>query len=255
MVTYFTRRLLLVPVTFLVITFMVYSILRVVPGGPIEQAENQLRAAAAGEAGGGTGDFMEGEVALDEAAKEELRRYYNLDRAIPVGYLQWLGVWLREHRTSVTLDERRAEPALWGDIETRWRDVEERRETFERRLNEQKLILKAGVFYRAVEERDRRAAPDFFARADELLAEGVASRPQLEEHLEERDCRLIRINFFIAIGGEEMQSDSRLAPVAEAAAKREAEWAVRCSTSTALSSRLTPPSTTTSQIAARRSST
>ena len=33
--TYFTRRLLLVPVTFFVITFIVYAVLRITPGGPI----------------------------------------------------------------------------------------------------------------------------------------------------------------------------------------------------------------------------
>ena len=39
MTAYFIRRLMLVPITFFAITFMVYAILRVVPGGPIEQAE------------------------------------------------------------------------------------------------------------------------------------------------------------------------------------------------------------------------
>ena len=43
--TYFARRLLLVPITFLVITFMVYAVLRVTPGGPIEQLENQANLA------------------------------------------------------------------------------------------------------------------------------------------------------------------------------------------------------------------
>ena len=56
MAVYFTRRLMLVPITFLVITFMVYAILRVVPGGPIEQAETQLKMAQmSGEGGGGGG--------------------------------------------------------------------------------------------------------------------------------------------------------------------------------------------------------
>jgi len=37
MVSYFIRRLLLVPATFLFITFMVYTMTRVAPGGPIER--------------------------------------------------------------------------------------------------------------------------------------------------------------------------------------------------------------------------
>ena len=32
MTTYFLRRLLLIPVTFIAITFLVYAVLRVVPG-------------------------------------------------------------------------------------------------------------------------------------------------------------------------------------------------------------------------------
>ena len=48
MAAYFTRRLLLVPLTFFTITFMVYAILRVVPGGPVEQAEARLKLAAMG---------------------------------------------------------------------------------------------------------------------------------------------------------------------------------------------------------------
>ncbi len=52
MVSYFLRRLLLVPVTFVCITFMVYVVLRYAPGGPIEQAKLQ-RLAAGAEGGGG----------------------------------------------------------------------------------------------------------------------------------------------------------------------------------------------------------
>ena len=46
MSAYFIRRLMLVPITFFAITFMVYAILRVVPGGPIEQAETAMKMAA-----------------------------------------------------------------------------------------------------------------------------------------------------------------------------------------------------------------
>ena len=108
--TYFARRLLLVPITFLVITFMVYAVLRVTPGGPIEQLENQMRAAAAQEGGGGGGGLGGTDVGLDEKAREELRAYYNLDQPIPIAYLQWLGVYPRKDRTPVTLKEREADP-------------------------------------------------------------------------------------------------------------------------------------------------
>ena len=103
MAVYFTRRLMLVPITFLVITFMVYAILRVVPGGPIEQAETQLKmqqmSGEGGGGGGGAGD--ESDTALDTDAMAELEEYYALDRSVPVGYLQWLGVWPRIKKTRV----------------------------------------------------------------------------------------------------------------------------------------------------------
>ncbi|GEM_PF-63936 len=103
MTTYFLRRLLLVPITFLAITLLVYSVLRVVPGGPIEQAVAQLRMAAmSGESGGrGAGFGQETELQLDEEAMRELTEYYALDRPILVGYLQWLGAWSRSFRTRV----------------------------------------------------------------------------------------------------------------------------------------------------------
>ena len=38
---------------------------------------------------------------IDEAAMRELESYYALDRAVPVGYLQWLGLWPRETRRRI----------------------------------------------------------------------------------------------------------------------------------------------------------
>ncbi|MHC4392468.1 MAG: ABC transporter permease subunit [Planctomycetota bacterium] len=103
MTSYFIRRLILVPITFLVITFLVYSILRVVPGGPIEQAEASLRMQAMqGEAGGGSsagGD--DADLQLDAEGLKELEEYYALDQPVVVGYMQWLGVWPRDVKARV----------------------------------------------------------------------------------------------------------------------------------------------------------
>ncbi len=103
MSAYFLRRFLLVPITFFVITFLVYAVLRVVPGGPIEQAEAASKLKAMGGEGGshGGGIGQETGLQLDESSMRELERYYALDRSIPVGYLQWLGVWPREVRHRV----------------------------------------------------------------------------------------------------------------------------------------------------------
>lgn len=91
----------MVPVTFLAITFMVYAILRIVPGGPIEQAEAARRLGGS-EAGQGA----QGDLQLDGEALGELQRYYALDEPIPVGYLQWLGVLPREVRVRVPASSR-----------------------------------------------------------------------------------------------------------------------------------------------------
>jgi len=99
MVSYFVRRLALVPVTFLFITFLVYAIIRVTPGGPIERARMQLIGAAAQEAGGGAGATDLGEeFDLTPAALEGLQKYYKLDKPIPLGYLIWLGLWPDEQK-------------------------------------------------------------------------------------------------------------------------------------------------------------
>ena len=92
MTAYFLRRLLLVPLTFLVITFLVYSIQRLTPGGPIEQAQLKMRGAAS-EGGRGARASLSGSTDLPPEAMKQLEHYYKLDRSIPVGYLIWLGLW------------------------------------------------------------------------------------------------------------------------------------------------------------------
>jgi microcin C transport system permease protein len=89
MTSYFIRRILLVPVTFVIITFMVYYIQRVAPGGPIEQAELQIKQAAMEGRGGGVSFLHDG--ALPKEALEPLKKYYHLDKTPLVGYLYWLG--------------------------------------------------------------------------------------------------------------------------------------------------------------------
>lgn len=91
--SYFLRRLLLIPLTFLCITFLVYAIMRLTPGGPIEQALLEARAKANGEAGGGGGMRSTGSFSLPPEGIKQLERYYKLDKPIPVGYLIWLGLW------------------------------------------------------------------------------------------------------------------------------------------------------------------
>ncbi len=102
MTSYFIRRLLLIPLTFVCITFMVYAIMRLAPGGPIEQAKTQLLLAMQ-EGGSNIATSATGELELPQDAIDQLKVYYKLHRTIPVGYLIWLGVWPDKERSVTPL--------------------------------------------------------------------------------------------------------------------------------------------------------
>ena len=98
MTTYFLRRLLLIIPTFLGSTILVFIILQMAPGGPLEQQIQRLQmgAASEGEAAGSFSDIMSGgSQVLPEKALKELKRFYGFDKPIYQRYLMWLGVWPR----------------------------------------------------------------------------------------------------------------------------------------------------------------
>ncbi|KXK57750.1 MAG: ABC transporter permease subunit [Chlorobi bacterium] len=93
MLNYFIRRFLLVIPTFLVATMVVFAVLQYTPGGPFEQIEMQMKQRMmSGEASGGGGGLnSKGDIQIPEQAKEELMKYFNLDKPVPIRYLHWLG--------------------------------------------------------------------------------------------------------------------------------------------------------------------
>ncbi|MEN8772059.1 MAG: ABC transporter permease [Akkermansiaceae bacterium] len=93
MKVYFLRRLLLVPLTVLGVTFLVFAITRVMPGSPLAK---ELQAAAAGTTDGGGGGGKGESGALTEEQIEEFEREYLYDKPIPLAYLTWLGAYPRE---------------------------------------------------------------------------------------------------------------------------------------------------------------
>ena len=111
MKVYFLRRLLLVPLTMLGVTFLVFTITRVMPGSPI-QRQMQEAAKASMDGGGGGG----GAGALDEEQIEELEREFMYDKAIPIAYLQWLGVLPRERLHSQAEFTEGGEERVGGSI-------------------------------------------------------------------------------------------------------------------------------------------
>jgi len=85
--------------TFLGSTILIFVILQMAPGGPLERTIQQLQAGAMqeGESVGSVGDIMSGgSSVLPESAMRELKRFYGFDKPVYQRYLTWLGVWPRE---------------------------------------------------------------------------------------------------------------------------------------------------------------
>lgn len=83
---YFIRRLLLIPLTLIGITLLVFVITRFVPGGPLERAIMEMQ-----QANTGLQATRHADVALSERQLEQLRAYYGFDKPWHTSYLQWLG--------------------------------------------------------------------------------------------------------------------------------------------------------------------
>ena len=81
--------------TFLGSTVLVFVILQIAPGGPIEKAIMELQMGGM-EDGGSGGNFSEN--VLPESALKELERFYGFDKPIYLRYLSWLGIAPRETR-------------------------------------------------------------------------------------------------------------------------------------------------------------
>ncbi len=109
---YFIRRLLLVPVTMLGVTFLVFMITRAAPGGPLEKA--MMEAQMATEGGGSGGNQQIGGLSEEtiEASEEE----FGFDKPTVVAYLQWLGLWQRERLISKGEFYERSEDTLGSSL-------------------------------------------------------------------------------------------------------------------------------------------
>ena len=91
MKAYFLRRLLLIPVTLIGITLLVYAIVRLAPGGPVDQALSRLM-------GGDQAKRSAAEkgLSLTPAQVVEIEERFNRDKGIMRGYLEWLGALPRD---------------------------------------------------------------------------------------------------------------------------------------------------------------
>ncbi|NLW47223.1 MAG: ABC transporter permease subunit [Firmicutes bacterium] len=92
---YFLKRLLLIFPTLLGITIVCFSIMQMVPGGPVEQAIQKIKMAAQGEAGGGLGNDPGIQSAITEQEIENIKKYYGFDKPVLTRYFIWLGKLIR----------------------------------------------------------------------------------------------------------------------------------------------------------------
>lgn len=86
MTAYFVRRLLLVIPTFIGVTLIAYTIMRYVPGGPLDQLKMQARMA---QAEGGASIGGEGGK-IPKEALEAAKKAFHLDKHVLVAYALWL---------------------------------------------------------------------------------------------------------------------------------------------------------------------
>lgn len=113
--TYFLRRILLMIPTLLGITFICFSIMRFVPGGPVEQALMKIEMAKNGGGGevssGGSGEDIE----ISDEMIEDLKKIYGFDKPFHLAYLDWL-------KRAVQLDLGES----WTYTEPVWKVISER---------------------------------------------------------------------------------------------------------------------------------
>ncbi len=91
MTAYFIRRLLLIVPTFIGISLLVFTLTRLVPGGPIERMLNEAAMANQSAAALSSGFGGAGGSTLSEEQLEDLKAYYGFDKPIFEAYVVWLG--------------------------------------------------------------------------------------------------------------------------------------------------------------------
>jgi len=88
--SYFIRRFLLIIPTFIGISLLVFTLTRLVPGGPIERmlAEAAMANQSAAALSQGLGGVGGSTLSAEQLA--ELEAYYGFDKPILVSYWNWI---------------------------------------------------------------------------------------------------------------------------------------------------------------------
>lgn len=94
MKSYFLRRLLLIPPTLIGITLLVFLIVRLAPGGPVQRDVAQMMGGAGGQGGGGSRESEGVKIAPEQIF--EIQERHDRDKGVMRSYLEWLGVLPRD---------------------------------------------------------------------------------------------------------------------------------------------------------------
>lgn len=89
MLKYFLRRLAIILPTLLGVTVVVFVIINMAPGGPIEQKLQQMRFGG-GDAAEGSAHSRGGTHGISNEVMEALKKQYGFDKPLHVRYLLWL---------------------------------------------------------------------------------------------------------------------------------------------------------------------
>ena len=111
MLAYVIRRLLLIPLTLVGVTLIVFGLTRILPGGPMERA---MQAASQGQEGQRAGRGPTGASTLSKDQELELARRFGHDRSFLMAFGAWWGVIRKEenHKDfSLTLSTDPKQPA------------------------------------------------------------------------------------------------------------------------------------------------
>lgn len=109
MLTYFSRRILLIIPTFIGVTFLVFALTRFVPGGPVERMIAEAQAQNI-EGGRSSSSGMSQVLSPEQIA--ELNVYYGLDKPVHQAYFQWIS---KVVKLDLGESSRYYEP-VWGMI-------------------------------------------------------------------------------------------------------------------------------------------
>ena len=110
---YFIRRFLLIFPTLLGISLLVFMLIRLAPGGPVQRDLQQMMGASASEGGGALGMRESEGLAVTPPQLFEIEEKHRRDKGVFRSYLEWLGVLPRDlERSSQSFDKDKTTVAV-----------------------------------------------------------------------------------------------------------------------------------------------